>query len=75
MSYKTELQSNNADLLEILNQINAMPEGGGGSGGSGGLSFECHAGTIPGIDNNAKSTLALQTNMFTSSAEEGELPE
>lgn len=36
MSYKSELQSNNADLLEILNQINAMPEGGGGAGGGEG---------------------------------------
>ena len=40
MSYKPELQSNNADLQEILNQINAMPEGGSG-GGSGGGGSDC----------------------------------
>ena len=35
MSYKIELQSNNTELQEILNTINALPEAG-----SGGESFE-----------------------------------
>lgn len=30
MSYNTELQSNNADLQEILDAVNALPEAGGG---------------------------------------------
>lgn len=34
MGYKTELQSNNADLQTILNKVNALPEAGGGGGGS-----------------------------------------
>lgn len=33
MGYKTELQSNNADLQTILNKVNALPEAGGGGGG------------------------------------------
>ena len=28
MSYKTDLQSNNIDLQEILNTINSLPEAG-----------------------------------------------
>lgn len=36
MSYNSELQSNNADLLAILDAVNALPEAGGGgeTGGS-----------------------------------------
>jgi hypothetical protein len=30
LGYKSELQSNNIDLRDILNQINALPEGGSG---------------------------------------------
>lgn len=41
MSYKAELQNNNARLQDILEQINEMPEGGGGGepGGGGGVSW------------------------------------
>ena len=36
MSYNTELQSNNAELQEILDAINALPEEGESGGSSGG---------------------------------------
>lgn len=33
MSYNTELQSNNAELQEILDAVNDLPDAGGGGGG------------------------------------------
>jgi hypothetical protein len=33
MSYKTDLQSNNVDLQNILNTINSLPDAGSGGGG------------------------------------------
>ena len=33
MGYKTELQSNNADLLDILKDVEALPIASGGTGG------------------------------------------
>ena len=35
MSYKNELESNNADLRAILETVNKLPEAGGGGGSSG----------------------------------------
>lgn len=35
MSYNEELQSNNNELAEILQTVNALPNAGGGSGGGG----------------------------------------
>lgn len=34
MSYNTDLQNNNADLREILNAVNVLPEAGTGGGGA-----------------------------------------
>ena len=34
MSYNEELQSNNEDLLEILNSVNELPEAGSGGLGA-----------------------------------------
>ena len=35
MSYNSDLQSNNEELLEILNAVNELPEAGSGSGENG----------------------------------------
>lgn len=65
MSYKAELQNNNARLQGILDQIENMPEGGGGGGGS---TFETSAvGRIPEYDHGF-ATAELNGSIFEASA-------
>lgn len=64
MSYKSELQNNNVRLQGILDQVNALPEGGGG----GGSTFETSAtGCIPEYD-HGYATAELNGSIFESSA-------
>lgn len=71
MGYKTELQSNNADLQTILNKVNALPEAGGGGGGSvetctvtiSGSSSSCYPRYVAytSVDSNGEVIGANQT--------------
>ena len=61
MAYDTDLQSNNAELQEILNTINALPEAG--SGGSGGGSLDTC--TLKIIDNLGYGSVSVSYQTFS----------
>lgn len=66
MGYKTELQSNNADLQTILNKVNALPEAGSGGGGeSGGGGIEYEIVTIPANISGGQCTVHYSLSRVT----------
>lgn len=68
MSYNTELQSNNAELQEILNQVNELPEAGSGGSGEDGFS---PIANVTQTDEGAVITITDKTGASTATVNHG----